>query len=439
MRPTFIRLTALTALLALAACRPAASPDSAVTLRLGVALTPEELASFEPSLQAVDQAHQNWQVALQTTPQSGMLEKMNAQLASGTLPDVVRLQGLLAQRWIRQQAFVDLTAYTDNAAFELDDYYAGPLDQFRWNDGLYGMPDTAAPDLVFYNLDMFDASAVPYPDDSWTFEDMRRAAVLLTLDADGRNPTEPGFDPATIQQWGWNGGITNLWQRHLVQPFGGEFCANADCTLMDFTAASTLEAVRWWTSTLQQDFAAPFDPYSGEQTGIPGDPFLAGLAAMGYNGFFAVGQLNGSGSIRYDIAQPFLGNTGERFTPLSTNAYLISATTDHPEEAWELVQALVSPSFLEQTWGAPGHSVPARRSASASALNPERPPQHQAVILQAMEYGQVFLPHTASAFEAHGRTADLFLQLMRGDLLLDSGLEQIEAAANEALASDQSP
>ena len=431
------RLLAALPLIALAACSSSPAPDRPVTLRLGVALTPEELASFQPALEVVDQAHADWTVELETTPQSGIVEKINAQMAGNALPDVVRLSGLLVHRWVRQDAFLELSDLVEQDAVDLEDFYQGPLDQFRWNGRLWGIPDTAAPDLVFYNLDMFDAAGVAYPDESWTLDDMRQAAVRLTLDSGSRNPSDPQFDPGNIQQWGWNGGITNLWQRHLVLPFGGDFCANADCTLMDFTAPETLAGVGWWTSLIQDDFAAPYDPYSGEQTGVPGDPFQAGVAAMGMNGFFAVGQLNQAGSLRYDISQPFLDATGRRFTPLSTNGYLISAATQHPEQAWQLVQALVAVDFLEATWGEPGHSVPARRSAAPSALNPDHPPTNQAAILAAMEYGQVFRPHTASAFEAYARTADLFVLVMKGDLTVEEGLAQVEAIANDALAADR--
>ena len=42
------------------------------------------------------------------------------------------------------------------------------------------LPDTAAPDVVFYNRRMFDAAGLAYPRDDWTYDDMRRAAIQLT-------------------------------------------------------------------------------------------------------------------------------------------------------------------------------------------------------------------------------------------------------------------
>ncbi|MFO7546169.1 MAG: sugar ABC transporter substrate-binding protein [Trueperaceae bacterium] len=410
-----------------------------VRLTLMVGMTPQELASFRPALEVLDAAHPEFVVELEPVPQASFAERANARLAAGTLPDVVRIEGLSAQRWIRRGAFLDLTrldAFTDA---NQDDYFPGVLTPFQWNDTLWALPDTASPDVLFYNEAMFDAAGVAYPTDSWTFEDMREAAVLLTRDAAGNSPHDDGFDPTQIVQWGWNGSLTHYWQRHLIQAFGADWCADALCTTFSTTDPSVVRAAQWWADLVQVDHAGLHDPYSGAQTGIPGDPFLAGAAAMGYNGFFAVGQLNEIGTIDYDVAPPLLGSDGERHTPLSTNGYAIAATSRHPREAMALVMALTSPEFLAETWGRPGHAVPARRSAAASVIDRSRAPANQDAILVAMEVGEVFHPFTPSAFEAYGLSADLFGKMMRGDLPLEEALAEIERVLNDTLAGDRLP
>lgn len=413
------------------------APAGPVQLRLGVSLTPQELATYQVAIKTLDDQHPEWEIILENTPQSGIIETITAQLAGNDLPDVVRLQGLMAQQWIRQSAFMDLNSRIETSAMDLYDFYPGPLEQFVWQDHYFGLPDTAAPDVVFYNKDLFDQAGLPYPTDEWTYPQMRDAAILLTRDSSGRNPTHPAFDPGRIEVWGWNGGLTFFWQRHLVQAFGADFCKNPDCTQMNFTDPAVLDAVDWWASLVSQDHAALYDPFGGSQTGIPGDPFLSGNAAMGYNGYFAVGQLNQSGNFNYDIVQPFVALDGKRYTPLSTNGYVISAASEHPDEAWNLVSALLDAEFLSTTWGKPGHSVPARRSVAASAVNLDHPPANQQAILEAMEYGVVFKPYTASAFEVYARTTDLFVQAMKGDLPVEEAMRQAEQAANEILARDR--
>jgi hypothetical protein len=190
---------------------------------------------------------------------------------------------------------------------------------------------------------------------------------------------------------------------------------------------------------LIKDNSSLYDHYGGTQTGVPGDPFLAGAAAMGSNGWFAVGQLNAAGTIAYDVVPPLLGVDGERHAPLSTNGYVISRDTAHPEEAWALVQALVASDFLAATWGRPGHGVPARAGAAESAIDESHPPVDQDALLEAMAVGQVFRPSTPSAFAAYAATGDLFTKLNTGELTLEVGLAQLEAEANAALVPDRGP
>jgi multiple sugar transport system substrate-binding protein len=291
--------------------------------------------------------------------------------------------------------------------------------------------------LVFYNKAMFDAAGLVYPTDDWTFEDMRRAAIRLTLDANGRNPTDPGFAPDTIVQWGWNSSLNHLWMRHALQSLGADWCVNYHCTVLDMTSPEVVAAASWWASLVQEERAGLHDPYGGSQTGTPGEAVLAGKAAMGFNGYFAVGQHNESGKIAYDVVQPFIAKDGKRYSVLSTNGYVISAASEHPEEAWALVQALLERDFLATVWGEAGHAVPARKSAAASVLRSTGSPANKQAILDAMAYADVFRPYTPSAFEAFEQTQDLFAQAMRGDLFVAEALERIETLANRMLAQDR--
>jgi hypothetical protein len=54
-----------------------------------------------------------------------------------------------------------------------------------------------------------------------------------------------------------------------------------------------------------------------------------------------------------------------------------------------------------------------------------------------MDYGEVFKPYTSSAFAAYGKTAELFTKANKGELPVAEAMQQIEAAANEALAPDR--
>lgn len=421
------------------ACGSSKSSVAAVTLRLEVSMTPQELASFTPAIQAIDAARPEWVIQLEPVPQDGEVEKITNELAGDNLPDLLRVTGSNVQQWIRRDAFTDLTPLAGSAKLDLTDFYTGTVDQFRWQGKVWGVPDSASPEIVFFNKTMFDAAGLAYPTEAWTYEDMRAAARKLTLDAAGRNADDPAFDQSKIQQWGWNGGLTYFWQNEEIKALGGNLCANDDCTLMDFTSPTTSAAIEWWVSLVHNDHAGLYDPYGGSQTGVPGDPFIAGKAAMGSNGTFAIGQLNSAGNINYDIVPPFLGVDGKRHTPLSTNGYVISAHSKHQDEAWALLQLLVAPDFLASTWGKPGHAVPARKSAADSVIDPSHAPANQKAILDAMAVGEIFRPYTSSAFATYGATIDLFTKMNTGAVSLTEGEAELEKTANDTLAPDRTP
>ena len=223
-----------------AAC--AGTPAGPVTLRLQTSLTPPELASFQPAIEAIDAAHPEWIIKLENVPQEAESEKVTSELAAGDPPDVMRLQGSNVQQWIRRNAFLDLTGRIEAAKLDLADFYTGPVDQFRWKTGLWALPDTASPEIVFYDKKAFASAGVAPPDDTWTYEDMRTAALKLTVDAAGKHPGDAGFDPKTIARWGWNGGVTYYWQDAAIQGLGGELCATDDCTTMNFTSPANQKA-----------------------------------------------------------------------------------------------------------------------------------------------------------------------------------------------------
>ena len=68
-----------------------------VTLRVGVSLNAEALADFERGLAAIQEEHANWTIDLESVPHEGRLERIATQIASGTLPDVLLVDGLSAQ------------------------------------------------------------------------------------------------------------------------------------------------------------------------------------------------------------------------------------------------------------------------------------------------------------------------------------------------------
>jgi multiple sugar transport system substrate-binding protein len=417
--------------------QPVAATD-VTELRLGVSLTAAELKDYEAAVKELDAAHPEWEIALEQVPQDGNLEKLTANTAAGTLPDAQYVFNNQVRRFIAQGAFLDLKPLIDKDKFDLADFYPNLFTQFKFNkdgsEGLYGIPTNAAPEIVFYNKDMFDKAQVSYPTDDWTLEDMRKAARKLTLDKNGRNADDPNFDKTQVVQWGWYGALPGgLFSRNFITPFDADWCVDENCMRMDFTSPGVMKAIQWWADMALKDGTTLADTFRGTQTGAGGDPFIAGKAAMGLNGWFGIGQLNTQGNINYDVVQPFKGPSGKRASGVSASGYAVAANTKYPDEAFRLIMALSEPAFLSKVWAKPGHGLPARRSIASDAVNTSRAPANQAAAIKAMEYGEPFAPYTSGGVEAYLKTIDSFIAALKGEKPLEPTLKEIETTANDIM------
>ena len=138
-----------------------------VTLRLQVGLTPEELATFQPAITALDAAHPEWVIPLENVPQDSETEKITSELAADDLPDLLRLQGSNVQQWIRRAAFLDLTGRITAAGLDLADFYRAR------STSSAGMTSCGAArqrlaEIVFFDKKAFADAGLEPPTDTWT-------------------------------------------------------------------------------------------------------------------------------------------------------------------------------------------------------------------------------------------------------------------------------
>lgn len=412
-----------------------ASAEKPVELHVGVSMTAVELQTWLPLFDKLDQDHPEWFLVLEQTPGLSASEKMAANVAAGTLPCVQEVAGLFVNPFIRQGAFLPLDDYIAESGVDMTDFWPRVMEEWTWEGKAYGIPLVAAPEILYFNKAMFDAAGLPYPTDDWTMDDLREAAIQLTLDAGGRNPTDPGFDPKDIKQWGFNASPASLgiWPHVYVEPWGGDFCADAACSQLSMTDPEDLQALNFWYDLVTKNHAGLYDPFSGAQTGVPGDPFIAERAATGYDGFFAIGVIRAIGAFDFGVRQPPQGPAG-RSSALSTRGYTIGANCKYPDEAFRLIQELTSTEFLRDMWAVPGHSVPSRRSAAQILLEMQTPLDGVESVLATMEYGHGFRPNGPGAFEAYITTSGTPVKIFAGEVGLEEGYKQVEEAANEILA-----
>ncbi len=166
-----------------------------------------------------------------------------------TLPDIAPFSQW--EEYGMRDSWLDLTPYLQE--YDLSDFEPAALRQWQDEDGKqFGLPVTAESTVLYYNRDLFDAAGIPYPaarygepyadGEPWDIDKLQEIAIQLTLDGNGRNPTQPGFEPLDIVQWGF--APAWLFIDEIAALFGPEpiFDENQNVRLPD----SWRDAIRWY-------------------------------------------------------------------------------------------------------------------------------------------------------------------------------------------------
>ena len=94
---------------------------------------------------------------------------------------------------------------------------------YQTDKGQFGLPFIVYPSALEFNTKLFDNAGLAYPPAmygqqyttadgtrvDWTWDTLASVAQLLTIDKNGRNSTQPGFDRNHIVQYGFSWGSEN--------------------------------------------------------------------------------------------------------------------------------------------------------------------------------------------------------------------------------------
>jgi multiple sugar transport system substrate-binding protein len=305
-------------------------------------------------------------------------DQLRAEVAAGTAPDVFWIPGTDVADFATRGLILnisDLAAATEG--FDVEAFYPGPMYHLTYNpesgaDGadsgaLWGLPRDVSTFALYLNLDLIEEAGAPDPRElaangewDWdAFLDVAQKTRALGSDIYGYGASA---------WWGPYG----VW---LNASGGGFFTEDrAACALDTPESLAGLDFQR----ALYQDYDVA-TPY-GED---PEPPFRAGKVAMFQNGRWATPGVR-TVEFNWDVVELPKGPNGTMGNWLFWGAYVINAKTEHPEEAWKLVQALT----IAQTQGqvaALGANIPSRQSQEAfDAFLTFTPPDNNQAFLNGL-------------------------------------------------------
>lgn len=392
---------------------------------LGTGAQPEQVAAQEAVVAQFNAAQDDILLELDIVDGRLAYQELTDRIAAGDAPDIVGPVGIRGANTFRGQ-FLDLSTHLPNDV--LDAYDPAQVEVYREGDALTAIPFGVFPSMIFVNTELFARAGLDLPPTSfedpaaeeWDTEALTDLAKRLTLDANGRNATNPDFDPERIVQWGFT-------HQFLEDPRAhGTFFGPGSLVADDGGAQVPevwLEEWRWfhdgmWTSRFMPTQAeAQSDLLQG------GNAFASGRVAMAFTHLWYTGSIvdeNGTPGDFWDLAI-VPSHDGTATSKLHADGFRVMANTEHPAEAVEVLRYLHDEAALEllDVYG----SFPARTdlrdafftnldqrfpqdvdwSVVAASLSRPDVPSHEAA-LPATDEAQALL----DAFEATLRTnADL--------------------------------
>ena len=162
-------------------------------------------------------------------------DTLSTQIASGNGPDIVGPVGVGGAEAFHGQ-WLDLAPLIEETGYDVAQYDPGAVDFYNTGgEGQIGLPFATYPSMVWYKASLFEEAGLeppphaygdPYvwPDGTeaeWNYDTVRELALLLTVDANGLDATQDGFDPENIVQYGFEP------QRDDLRGLGAYFGAGA--------------------------------------------------------------------------------------------------------------------------------------------------------------------------------------------------------------------
>ncbi len=399
---------------------PARQSGEPVTLRLQNWFSDSDMQDWQIGLDMVKTMYPNIEIALEFAPYDDTVTRTLTAATAGDLPDLIMCSTDHTPSLVTSAVLADLNTYIEDAGdVDPDEFAPGVAQGFHMWDRWWGFPYDVSTFGIYYNKDMFDAAGVAHPpahgETPWTWEQFIEAAKALT---------KPNGE-----QWGvwWENPPTNQYlASNFIYSAGGR---NFDdelrkCIIHSEEAAAGLQ---FMVDLIHTHKVAPTP---AETAGGDINYFESGLCAIMLNGQWALGQTTRGVDFPFDISYLPL-HTEERVVT-GGSGFAMSATTAHPEEAWQWLRAFTSTEVLAAMIGGTGRGIPARFSATQSYIDSAATP-NAAIFVEQLDYS--FNDRSVLGFpefvDSYTRNLDPIFNDGQGSIL--DALATVEADANTVL------
>jgi multiple sugar transport system substrate-binding protein len=354
---------------------PTVTPKAATTAQLPAQEITLGMPDYQPWIETLKpmlgedfkQSQPNVKVTVNQYPGTEMRTKYRLLATSGTPLDVSwvccgdvatfgELKLLLNLDPLLKQDNIDPKIYFPGSLWE---GYFDPNTKYIGSGNLLALPVTFVFTLTYYNKDMFQKAKVDEPKYDWTWDDLVKIGQQLTIDKNGKKPTDAGFDKENVTQYGLGGA---QWSEYdFVIGAGGRYVTPENKVVID--TPETIKGVQFVQDMIHKYRILPVPSAAKNMPQFPTGKTVAISKDGSWNFTPWTDKIT---DFKWDVAPLPIGPIGKRVGYGGSNQFSSWTGVKHPDAAWELLKFLASPAITLKYWGI--HGIP---SVKESALSPE--------------------------------------------------------------------
>lgn len=275
-------------------------------------------------------------------PNSDYNVKLTAMSAGNDMPDTGYMTGDLGDTWANEGKFVNLFEMFDKDPYINKEDFLDYIWYKLSSDNAWGISTAGECFGLYYHKDLLKEAGIDRlpttANEAMSWDEFVDLAKKVTLDKNGKNATEPDFDPQNIKQYGfmfetWTEPINNF-----IFGNGGSWSSD-DGKKFTLNSPESAEALQNLADLINVHHVAP-SPLAAKSLPAMNIALQSKLTAMALGGQWINLDL-GNAKVNYDIG--VLPKLKDSITMGLSGATVLFKGSKHPKEAWLLFKWMSNP------------------------------------------------------------------------------------------------
>jgi multiple sugar transport system substrate-binding protein len=335
---------------------PSAAPCTTPTtvrwfIGLGAGSQPYDISPYTPFLTSYNERNTDCiHLKTEIIPNANAADVLRTEIAAGNAPDII---GPVATQAAGDLSglFLDLNPLIRSQNYDTAAYEPALLKYLQEGGAQLGLPYSIFPGYILYSKEAFSKAGLPplptkvgqtYQGKTWDWNTLAEVAAQLTLDAQGKNPTQTGFDHVDIMRDGIS--FEYPIARRFASAFGGGSFVAPDGLTAQIPDAWR-DAFNWYYDAMKGHYAS-----NGLRAMLIdlGEPQVSdvtrGWSAMEVSWPWAIGSYGMAGMTwlkNWDMGV-IPSWKGQTSSPLDMDSFRIAGASKNPVAAFKAMTAILA-------------------------------------------------------------------------------------------------